>query len=236
MPVLSAGTLHAVGIGPGDPDLLTLKAVKVLNSAGLVFAAASSKNEDSQALSIASPHMRPDTPVVRLDFPMTREESVLQLAWQANARTVLDALARGIDAAFITLGDPMTYSTFLYLWRTMLDMDPMAKVEIVPGISSIQAAAAAAGFGLVESGQNLAVLSGVDDPTRLRQALEACDSAVILKAYKSFPILRELLESMGISEKAVLVSRCGLEGQSITRGLKNCPDCPSYFSLILVKK
>jgi len=233
---MPAGTLFAVGVGPGDPDLLTLKAVKVLNAAGVVFAAASSKNDYSQALSIASPHMRPDTPVVRLDFPMTRDEQVLEAAWQANARAVLEALARGVDAAFITLGDPMTYSTFLYLWRTMRGLDPAARVEIVPGVSSIQAAAAAAGFGLAESGQNLAVLSGVDDPARLRQALAACDSAVILKAYKAFPRLREILSSMGLSQKAILVSKCGLEDQSITLGLENCPDRPPYFSLILVKK
>jgi precorrin-2/cobalt-factor-2 C20-methyltransferase len=234
--VIRPGTLFAVGVGPGDPDLLTLKAVKALRAATVVFAAASSKNDYSQALSIASPHMRADTPVVRLDFPMTRDDAVLKAAWEANARAVLEALARGDDAAFITLGDPMTYSTFLYLWRTMRDMDPSARVAVVPGVSSIQAAAAAAGFGLAESGQNLAVLSGVDDPARLRRALEACDSAVILKAYKGFPALREMLKSMGLADRAILVSRCGLEGESITRGLADCPERPPYFSLILVKK
>lgn len=230
------GTLYAVGVGPGDPDLLTLKAVKALGRASVVFAAASSKNDYSLALSIASLHMRPDTPVTRLDFPMTRDEAALRAAWEKNARAVLGALATGRDAAFITLGDPMTYSTFLYLWRTMREMSPEVAVAIVPGVSSIQAAAAAAGFGLAESGQNLAVLSGVDDVERLRQALAACDAAVILKAYKSFPALRELLASMGLADKAVLVSRCGLSGQSVTRGLTACPDRPPYFSLILVRK
>ena len=230
------GTLYAVGVGPGDPDLLTLKAVKALARAGTVFAAASTKNDYSLALSIAAPHMRPDTPVVRLGFPMTRDKAELEAAWRANAQAVLDELEGGGDAAFLTLGDPMTYSTFLYLWRTMQAVEPQARVEIVPGVSSIQAAAAAAGVGLAESGQNLAILSGVDDPDRLRQALQACDSAVILKAYKSFPELRELLSSLGLAHKSVLVSRCGLEGQSIIHGLENCPDRPAYFSLILVKK
>jgi len=230
------GMLYAVGVGPGDPDLLTLKGVKALNRAAVVFAAASTKNDYSLALSIASPHMRPDIPVVRLGFPMTRDAHELAVAWEANARAVLRELRQGRDAAFITLGDPMTYSTFLYLWRTMRDMEPDLAVTVVPGVSSIQAAAAAAGVGLAESGQNLAVLSGVDDPDRLRQALMACDSAVILKAYKSFPQLRELLASMGLAEKAVLVSRCGLEGQSIIRGLADCPEQPQYFSLILVRK
>ncbi|MBI4804955.1 MAG: precorrin-2 C(20)-methyltransferase [Desulfovibrio sp.] len=233
---MERGTLYAVGVGPGDPELLTLKAVKVLNHVGVVFAAASTKNDHSLSLSIAAPHMRPDTPVIRLGFPMTRNPVVLEEAWRTNALLVIDHLSKGEDAAFITLGDPMTYSTFLYLWRTMQNLLPDLAVEIVPGVSSIHAAAAAAGFGLAESGQNLAILSGVDEPERLRQALEACDSAVILKAYRSFPALREMLSAMGLSENAVLVSQCGLEGQAIVRGLADCPERPPYFSLLLVKK
>ena len=100
--------LYAVGVGPGDPDLITLKAVKALNSSAVVFAAASTKNDYSLALSIAAPHMRPDTPVEHLGFPMTKDAAVLEAAWQANAQAVLQALDQGRDAAFITLGDPMT--------------------------------------------------------------------------------------------------------------------------------
>lgn len=234
--MMPMGTLYAVGVGPGDPDLITLKAVKILNRAEVVFAASSTKNDYSLALSIVSSHMRPDTPVTRLGFPMTRDGAVLAAAWEDNARAVLKVLRQGRDAAFITLGDPMTYSTFLYLWRTLRALDPDAPVEVVPGVSSIQAAAAASGFGLAESGQNLAILSGVDDPERLRLALSSCDGAVILKAYRSFPRLRAMLEDMGLSDKAVLVSRCGLEGQAIYRGLSGCPEIPPYFSLLLVKK
>ena len=230
------GILYAVGVGPGDPDLVTVKAVKALSKAAVVFAAASTKNDSSLALSIASPHMRPHTPVTCLGFPMTHDKTLLAQAWQTNARTILSSLIQGLDAAFLTLGDPMTYSTFLYLWRTLRDMEPDLSVEIIPGISSIQAAAAVAQFSLAESTETLTILSGTDDMDHLRQALALCHSAVILKAYKSFPQLKTLLESMNLAEKSTLVSLCGLTGQSIHRGLADCPERPPYFSLILVRK
>jgi precorrin-2/cobalt-factor-2 C20-methyltransferase len=231
-----SGLLYAVGVGPGDPELVTLKAVNALHEACVVFAAASTKNDYSLALSIASPHIRPDTPVVRLDFPMTHDKTLLEQAWQTNAHTVLNALSQGLAAAFITLGDPMTYSTFLYLWRTLKIMDPDLAVRIIPGVSSIQAAAAAARFGLAESSETLAILSGTDDNDHLRQALTVCHSAVILKAYKSFPRLKALLKSMNLAENSILVCRLGLDGQSIHHGLANCPERPPYFSLILVHR
>lgn len=230
------GTLYAVGAGPGDPELITLKAVRVLSLAPVVFAAASSKNDYSLALSIVSPHMRPNTPVVRLPFPMTRDRRVLEASWNANAQLVLEHLRSGQDAAFVTLGDPVTYSTYQYLSRTLRGMEPGVPLSIVSGVSSIQASAAAAGIGLAESGENLMVLSGVDSPERLRRCLEIADNAVILKAYRTFPQLKALLTDMGLADKAVLVSRCGLEGQAVHVGLADCPDKPPYFSLILVRK
>jgi len=233
---MNSGLLYAVGVGPGDPELVTVKAVKALFKAQVVFAAASTKNDYSLALSIAAPHMRPDTPVVRLDFPMTHDKTLLEQAWQANARTVLSTLSQGLDAAFITLGDPMTYSTFLYLLRTLKTMDPNLAVHVIPGVSSIQAAAAAAQFSLAESSETLTILSGTDGDDHLRQALAVCHSAVILKAYKSFPRLKALLTSMNLAEKSILVCRLGLDGQSIHRGLTDCPERPPYFSLILVRK
>ncbi len=230
------GTLYALGAGPGDPELITLKAVRVLSQVPVVFAAASSRNDYSLALSIVSPHLRPGTPVVRLPFPMTRDQNVLTASWEANATLVLKHLRTGLDAAFVTLGDPLTYSTYQYLSRTLLGMEPQTPLSVVSGVSSVQASAAAAGIGLAESGENLMVLSGVDSPERLRRCLEIADNAVILKAYRTFPQLKALLADMGLADKAVLVSRCGLEGQTVHRGLQGCPDKPPYFSLILVRK
>lgn len=230
------GTLYGIGVGPGDPDLVTLKAVKILQQVDVVFAAASTKNEASLALSIASPHLRAGAQVVRLDFPMTRDQAVLDKAWRKNADTVAELLGQGKSAAFLTLGDPLTYSTFGYLLRTLNGLLAEIPVQVVPGVTSYQAAAAHTGRVLVESGENLAVVSGVASEEELERVLSTASSAVILKAYKNMPAIRRVLERLGLASSAVFVTRLGHEGEAVYQGLRAAPEKPSYFSLILVRR
>jgi len=230
------GTLYGIGVGPGDPELLTLKAVKTLAKVDVVFAAASSKNESSLALSIASPHLREGVETLRLDFPMTRDQAVLDAAWRANADVVAARLAQGKSAAFLTLGDPLTYSTFGYLLRTLNGLLEEIPVAVIPGITSYQAAAARTGRVLVESGESLAVLSGVAGEDELVRTLAACDSAVIMKAYKNMPAIRRALLRLDLADSAVFVTRLGLEDEAVITNLDAVPEKPSYFSLLLVRR
>lgn len=131
-----SGILYAVGVGPGAPDLLTLRAARILGSVDVILAAASPRNDYSAALDTARPHLRPDARVLRLEFPMTRDRQVLARAWRAAAETTLAVLAGGESAAFLTIGDPLIYSTFGYLLRTVRGLEPATAVEIVPGITS----------------------------------------------------------------------------------------------------
>lgn len=230
------GTLYGIGVGPGDPDLITLKAVKILQKVDVVLAAASSKNEASLALSIAAPHLRQGAEVLRLDFPMTRDQAVLDAAWRANADAVSAILAQGKSAAFLTLGDPLTYSTFGYLLRTLNGLLTEIAVEVVPGITSYQAAAAHTGRVLVESGESLAVVSGVAPEAELEAVLGVAQAAVILKAYKNMPAIRRVLDRLGLTKSSVFVTRLGHEGQQVIQSLDDVPEKPSYFSLILVRR
>jgi precorrin-2/cobalt-factor-2 C20-methyltransferase len=230
------GTLYGIGVGPGDPELITLKAVNRLKKVDVVFAAASTKNEASLAQSIAAPHLHAGVEVIRLDFPMTRDEALLAEAWRANADTVAGQLALGRDAAFLTLGDPLTYSTFGYLLRTLNGLLSQIPVVVIPGVTSYQAAAAFTGRVLVESGENLAVVSGVAEEAELERILSAADSAVILKAYKNMPVIRRVLAKLGLADSAVFVTRLGHEGEEVITNLANVPDRPSYFSLLLVRR
>ena len=146
---MKPGTLYGVGVGPGDPELITLKAVKVLNHVKVIFAASSSKNEYSLALENAKSHMLNGAEVVRLSFPMTRDQEILEKAWEENATRILDFVQQGKDVAFITIGDPLTYSTFGYVMETIQEMAPEVPVCVIPGVTSYQAATAAAGhFGV----------------------------------------------------------------------------------------
>ncbi|MBI5518658.1 MAG: precorrin-2 C(20)-methyltransferase [Desulfovibrio sp.] len=230
------GTLYGIGVGPGDPDLVTLKAVKILQKVDVVFAAASTKNEASLALSIARPHLRHGAQAVRLDFPMTRDQAVLDKAWRKNADIVAELLGQGKSAAFLTLGDPLTYSTFGYLLRTLNGLLAEIPVQVVPGVTSYQAAAAHTGRVLVESGENLAVVSGVASEEELERVLATASSAVILKAYKNMPAIRRVLDRLGLASSAVFVTRLGHEGEAVYQGLDEVPEKPSYFSLILVRR
>jgi len=230
------GTLFGIGVGPGDPELITLKAVNRLKKVDVVFAAASTKNDFSLAQSIAAPHLRPGVQVVRLDFPMTRDKTELERAWRINADIVAGLLAQGKSAAFLTLGDPLTYSTFGYLLRTLNGLLSEIPVEIIPGVTSYQAAAAHTGRVLAESGESLAVVSGVAGEDELTRILSAADSAVILKAYKNLPVIRRVLARLGLADSAVFVTRLGHAGEQVITNLADVPDKPSYFSLVLVRR
>lgn len=230
------GTLYGLGVGPGDPELLTLKAAHILRQTPDVFAASSTKNDYSIAEAIVRPHLPEGASVIRLGFPMTRDKAVLAAAWEENAATMAAVLAAGRDAAFLTLGDPMLYSTFGYVLPLLRARLPELPVVIVPGIMSLQAAAAATGKALAEAGENLLVASGIDEDGRLRKALEAADNAVILKAYRNFPRLRSLLGSLGLAGRTTFVTRLGHAGEAVVDDLDDAPEKPHYLSLCLVKR
>jgi len=232
----ATGILYGIGVGPGDPELLTLKAVRALGEVDVVFAAASTKNDYSTAYSIARPHMKDGVRVEQLGFPMTKDKDELEQAWQANAKIVSEVLKKGENAAFLTLGDPLTYSTYGYLQRTLLTLDPNVKLQAIPGITSFHAAASKIGLVLTESKESLLITSGVTDPDKLEAQLAVADNAVILKAYKNFEEIRETLTRLRLDDKTVLVSKLGMDGESILMDIKDAPKTPHYFSLALVKK
>lgn len=230
------GKLYGIGVGPGAADLLTLRAVHVLGEVDVILAAASPRNDYSTALQTAMPHVNPDAEILRLEFPMTRDRGTLEDAWNVAARRTAEVLRSGRSAAFLTIGDPLVYSTFGYLMRTLNALAPELEVEVVPGITSFQAAAARTRTVLCEGHETLLILPGINDAEGLEQGLAFADNSVILKAYKNFPAIRAALDGAGCLDSAVFASRVYLDGELISREVAELPETPPYLSLVLARK
>ncbi|MBW1759615.1 MAG: precorrin-2 C(20)-methyltransferase [Deltaproteobacteria bacterium] len=232
-----AGTLYGIGVGPGDPDLITLKSVKILNRVDVVFAAASAKNKHSLAVSIAKPHLPEKTPVIMLPFLMSKDEDETQAAWQNNARTIIKELEQGKDVAFLTLGDSMTYSTYGYILAHIKRLAPHISVQSIPGITSYQAAAARLNTPLVEGEESFLLLSGVKGGDHLRQLSGKPDSVVFLKAYRNVKDITSALDEADMIENSVGVTKCGQPNEEIVRDIRVLNDRkPDYWTLIMAKK
>lgn len=231
------GTLYGIGVGPGDPELLTLKAVKVLKQVKHIFAAASSNNDYSLALNIVKEHLQPDTLVDYLAFPMTFNRESLENAWQGNCEKVVEVLEEGRQAAFLTLGDPMTFSTFIYLVRKVRERLPEVHVETIPGITSFQAAAARTNIPLVEGEETITLMSGAKGGERIKEAIECSDNLILMKTYKYFPQILAQIENLGLRNNCCFISRCGMEGEVVERDFDQLAQLnPHYLSLMIIKK
>ena len=231
------GILYGLGVGPGDPELITLKAARVLNSVDAVYAAASSKNSYSLAVSIARPHIPDRTPIHMLKFPMISDGGERQDAWTANARVLIDAVEAGRRVAFITLGDSMTYSTYGYVLREIKRQAPHLPVISVPGVTSYQAAAASLNTPLVEAEESLLVVSGACGGDHLRHCQALPDTVVFLKAYRNVDDIVTALTEAGRLETSVGVTRCSQPDERITRDVRTFRGRQaSYWTLILSKK
>jgi precorrin-2/cobalt-factor-2 C20-methyltransferase len=232
------GTLYGIGVGPGDPELITLKAVKVLKQVAHVFTAASSKNDYSLAFDIVRNHLPQDTPVDQLAFPMTFDPEHLEDAWMTNCEKVIEILKQGKNVAFLTLGDPLTFSTFIYLMRKVKQRLPEVTVTSIPGITSFQAAAACVNMPLAEGEESFTVISGAKGGNRLKEVITVSDNVVLMKTYKQFPRILAQIEEAGLKDSCCFISRCGLEGEVVEKDFRRLSELqkPHYLSLMIIKK
>lgn len=251
-----AGTLYVIGVGPGDPELLTLKAVRILKEVRCICVPKGREEGSSLALSIVTKALNlDDKEIIEAHFPMkkikregqgagVRSQEKKELApdceldtkWQETIETVYSRLNKGIDTAFITIGDPTIYSTFFYLYDKLLGMNPELNIEIIPGVSSITTAAARAGLSLGLADEKIAILPAtyVDD---LREILKEFDTVVLMKVHKVFDKMLTALSALNLLNKAVYVSRAGMEDERIFKNIWDVKmEDLNYFSVVIIKK
>ncbi|MEW5736719.1 MAG: precorrin-2 C(20)-methyltransferase [Thermodesulfobacteriota bacterium] len=231
------GTLYGIGVGPGGEGMITVKGAQVLGRVDLIFTASSTKNQHSLAVEIAAPHIPPATPVRVLGFPMTKDPEALEKAWEENARLVIRELQQGKDAAFLTVGDCLTYSTFGYVVRQVKRLAPHIRICSIPGITAFQAAAARLNQPLVEGEESMLLVSGVGGGDTFRKMGSKPENVVFLKAYRNAGDIVDALEENGMGAGSVAVTSCGRADESIETDIRNLrARRPNYWTLILCKK
>jgi precorrin-2/cobalt-factor-2 C20-methyltransferase len=242
------GKLYVVGVGPGDPELLTIKGLKILNRVPCICVPKGREEGSSLALSIVKHVVDLDgKEIIEAHFPMKKtasardrkapqESCLLDTKWNETVETVFSILGRGIDMAFITIGDPGIYSTFFYLYDRLLELDPELDIEIVPGISSINASAARAGISLGLADDKIAIIPATYTES-LTSVLESFDTIVLMKAHKVLGAIIRALAETGLTTKALYVSRAGMSDEKIVRNILDVTESDlNYFSLVIVRK
>ncbi|WP_243116855.1 precorrin-2 C(20)-methyltransferase [Heliophilum fasciatum] len=226
---------YGIGVGPGDPELITLRAAKILNSADIVIAPYSKEGRSSTALAIIESHLGAQTEVFASLFPMTYDEEALASAWAAAQDQIAAFLQQGKTVAFITLGDPMLFSTYIYVYKKIKQLG--WPIETVPGIPSFCAAASRAGIPLAEGQEMITIVPATSECNDLDPIFEKADNLILMKVYREKDQIIDRLAKHNLIDNAALISRCGLEGEMIIRDLEEVKGKPvNYLSLIIAKK
>ena len=223
------GRMIGVGLGPGDPELVTLKAARVIGAAR-VIAYPALPGAASFARQIAAPHMAPRVREIVIDVPITPARGPAQAAYDAGADRLAAALDGGDDVVVLCEGDPFFYGSFMYLHARLSDR---YAVDVVPGITSVAAASAALQLPLTARNEVLATVPAPLDDDAIRHRIERADSLAILKLGRHLGRVRALLDSLGLAHSARYIERATLPEQRILP-LAEAPDPAPYCSMILV--
>ncbi len=230
------GTVYIVGVGPGDPDMVTVKATKILAAVDTVFVPISKEGRQSIARTAVQDYIPPETFVEEMLFPMLKDRGALEAFYRKNFSTIAGHAREGRDVALITIGDPSLYSTAWPIMALLQEQEPDIPVEMIPGIPSFCLAASRSRFCLAEGQEVVSVVSAYDSPERLGLLMDVSETIVFLKTYKEREKLMYLLQKRDLLKSCIYVKRCGLEDEEIVFDLKEFPGDLDYLSMIILKK
>jgi precorrin-2/cobalt-factor-2 C20-methyltransferase len=229
------GKFYGIGIGPGDPELITLKGLKAIQAADAIAFPAGRGGKQGMAEAIASQFMRPDQIKLPLELPFVQDRMALRAAWQTAVLNIAQYLRQGQNVAFIAEGDVSFYSTHTYLMWGLKATYPDIDIEIIPGISSPMASAAAIGIPLTIWSDKLAVLPALHRIADLEAALDWAEVVVLMKVSSVYPQVWQLLRSRSLLDHSHAIAWATMPQQKVWSNLSQFPnlDLP-YFSLLIV--
>ena len=229
------GTFYGIGVGPGDPDLLTVKAIRAIKEVDVIIAPKTEKKEGSVALEIARPYLKSDIEIIYQVFPMVKDFAESPEVFISNKEEILAILRQNKNVAFLTLGDPMFYSTYIYVFNLLKDED--VNIETIPGVPAFLAIASKIGRPVAFGNDILSIIPATADVVDIDAALDASDTSVLMKVYKNFGEIVDTLTRHEMAQQATLVSRCGLPDENIIEDIsthKN--DKINYLSTIITRR
>ena len=235
--------LFCVGCGPGDPELLTVRAVNLIKNAEVIFAPTAREGKPSIALSVVEQYIDRPTKTVSLVFPMVKDRESLRDYWKRNADEIAGAVRSGKKVVYLTVGDPALYSTWIYIHRELKKSHRDIEVEIVPGVASMSAIAARAKISLAEGDETVAIVPACYNMERVKKTANACDTVIFLKDGRYFDSVIEMLAQAGFPDNAniAIAQDVSEEGEilemkrlSELRGKKGPTE--KYFSIMVAKK
>ena len=231
----SLGTLYGIGVGPGDPDLITVKALKRLQAAAVVAFPAGLGEAPGVAEKIIQPWLSAQQTKLPLSFPYVLDSQTLETAWQAAAETVWPYL-QSSDVVFACEGDVSFYGTFTYLAQALQQQHPEVKIEAIAGVSSPMAAAAMLGIPLTCQAERLAILPALYSLSDLEKALDWAEVIVLMKVSRVYSQVWPILKKHQLLNQSYVVEKATSLDQKLYAGLQDYPDLSlSYFSLLIVQ-
>jgi precorrin-2/cobalt-factor-2 C20-methyltransferase len=226
-----SGTLYGVGVGPGDPELMTVKAWRLIGMAKTIAYLAANGSE-STARSIAAPFLSDDIAEIIIDMPMRVERAPGQAAYDQGAKRIAEVLQCGEDVVMLCEGDPFFYGSFMYMYERLASQ---FTTIVVPGVTSITASAAAIGKPLAERDEILKVLPATMDENKMRQELSTTSAAAIIKVGRHFAKVKRVLNALNMLDHATAVEHATQDKQSIRNVSDMAEDVMPYFTTIIVR-
>lgn len=232
-----AKKLYGIGVGVGEPGLVTLKAVEILKEVDYVCTPLSTKSDSSKALEIISNLIDQKDRVIKLRFKMSKNKQELEQSRSAAAQNIYQLLEEGKTVAFVTIGDPFLYSTYAYMLKKIKEWDNSINIETVPGINSIAAATSSYNLPLAEGKENTAILSELKSKEHIEKIFNLFETVVILKLSRNFEIAYPVLEKLGLKENVLIASKCGFEDEFYTENIEVFKNKKiEYLTLMIVKR